>query len=223
MTRRADRARTRRLDVADRLFYEHGIRAVGVDAIVAGADTAKTTLYGHFRSKDALVVAYLQRRAEHERERLEQELAARAGSPADRILHLYDLLADELAEPGYRGSPFVNACVELARDHPAVAVARDHREWMLATITTLAAETGAPDPVALAAQLRQLYESAAVSSQLADGTAVRTARAAAAVLVSSSGSAAASVDPPPPSAERPRIPPIAHHSAPSDTPFSLPT
>jgi AcrR family transcriptional regulator len=210
--------------VADRSFYEYGIRAVGVDAIAAGAETAKTTLYSHFRSKDALVVAYLQQRAQHERERLERELAARAGSPADRILLLYDLLADELAAPGYRGSPFVNACVELARDHPAVAVARDHREWMLATITTLAAETGAPDPVALAAQLLQLYESVAVSSQLADATAVRTARAAAAVLVSTSGfAAAASVEPPPTSADRPRVPPIAHHSAPSTTRISLPS
>jgi len=218
MPSRRRSARARILVVADRLFYEHGIRAVGVDAIAAGAETAKTTLYSHFRSKDALVVAYLQQRAQHERERLERELAARAGSPADRILHLYDLLGDELAAPGYRGSPFANACVELARDHPAVAVARDHREWMLATITTLAAETGAPDPVALAAQLLQLYESAAVSSQLADAGAVRTARAAAAVLVSTSGFAAASVEPPPTSADRPR----AHHSSPSTTRISLP-
>src|SRR6478609_5615492 len=64
--------RTRILDAADRLFGEHGIRAVGVEAIVAAADTAKTTLYAHFGSKDGVVVAYLQRRATQQRERLEQ-------------------------------------------------------------------------------------------------------------------------------------------------------
>ena len=57
------------------------------------------------------------------------------------MLHLYDLLAVELAEPGYRGSPFANACVELGAEHPAAAVAREHRQWLLDTFTGLAAET----------------------------------------------------------------------------------
>jgi AcrR family transcriptional regulator len=108
-------ARTRILDAADRMFTDHGIWAVGVEAIVAAADTAKTTLYAQFGSKDALVVAYLLRRAVQQRERLEQAPATHRGSAVEQILHLYDLLAVEHAEPGYRGSPFANACVELNR------------------------------------------------------------------------------------------------------------
>lgn len=166
------------------MFYEQGIRSVGIEAIVAAADTAKTTLYGQFGSKDALVVAYLERRAAQGRERLEQGLAAHDGAAAERILHLYDLLADELAERGYRGSPFVNACVELGSDHPAAAVARGYRRWLLDTLTALAAETATPAPDALAAQLLQLYEAATVATQIGgDGAAARTARTAAEALL----------------------------------------
>jgi predicted RNA-binding Zn ribbon-like protein/AcrR family transcriptional regulator len=171
-TRRAS-AHNRILDAADGLFTEHGIRAVGVEAVVAAADTAKTTLYAHFGSKDGLVAAYLQRRAHQRQERLEQGLAAHGGLPTEKILHLYDLLAVELAEPGYRGSPFANACVELGADHPAAAVAHEHRQWLLDTFTDLTAATAAPDPAAIAAQLLLLHEAAGQAA----GDAARTARA----------------------------------------------
>ena len=165
--------RTRILDAADRLFGEHGIRAVGVDAIVAAAATAKTTLYAHFGSKDGLVVAYLQRRAAQRQERLERALALHRGSPVERVLHLYDLLAVEVGEPGHRGSPFANARVELGAEHPAAAVAREHSQWLLDAFTGLATEAAAPDPPALAAQLLLLYEAA-----LQGGASPRTAKTA---------------------------------------------
>src|SRR5689334_10933085 len=208
--------RTRILDAADRLFTEHGIRAVGVDAIVAAADTAKTTLYAHFGSKDGLVVAYLRRQAERQRERVEQGLAAHGG-PVERILHLYDLPAVELAEPGYRGSPFANARVELGDDHPAAAVAREHRGWLHTTFTELVARTGAPDPDALAAQLLLLHEAAAQ----AGGDAARTARAAAEALLARPSTTPPATDPAQASAPIPtRIPDdgsvVAHRQAPGE-------
>jgi AcrR family transcriptional regulator/predicted RNA-binding Zn ribbon-like protein len=172
--------RTRILDAADRMFTEQGIRAVGVEAVVAAAETAKTTLYAHFGSKDALVVAYLQRRAAQRQERLEQALATHPGAPVEHVLHLYDLLAVELTEPGYRGSPFANACVELGGEHPAAAVAREHRQWLLDTFTGLAAEIAVSDPDALAAPLLLLYEAAAMQA----GEAAHTARTAAEALLS---------------------------------------
>ena len=54
-------ARERILETAFRLFYARGLRAVGVDLIIAQADVAKATFYKHFRSKDDLVLAYLDR------------------------------------------------------------------------------------------------------------------------------------------------------------------
>lgn len=181
------------------MFYEQGIRAVGVEAIIAAAGTAKTTLYSQFGSKDALIVAYLERRAALERERLERALAAHGGHAAERILHVYDLLGEQLAQPGYRGSPFVNACVELDTTHPAAAVARRHRQWLLDTLTGLAAEAAVPAPDPLAAQLLQLYEAAAVAGQIGgDRDAAVTARTGAATFLSRSKPAAGEALPPSP-------------------------
>ena len=54
--------RDRLLDAADRLFYQEGVRAVGIDRVLAEADAAKASLYQHFGCKDQLVASYLERR-----------------------------------------------------------------------------------------------------------------------------------------------------------------
>src|SRR6201996_2296120 len=51
--------RARLLAVASELFYRHGIRGVGVEAIADAAGTNKMTLYRHFESKDELVAEWL--------------------------------------------------------------------------------------------------------------------------------------------------------------------
>src|SRR5260221_14732919 len=55
--------RERILAAASDLFYRHGIRAVGVEAIAEAAGTNKMTLYRHFQSKDELVAEYLRQSA----------------------------------------------------------------------------------------------------------------------------------------------------------------
>ena len=55
-------ARQRILEVVDHLFYTEGVRATGTEKIMAMADVAKATFYHHFESKDALVLAYLEKR-----------------------------------------------------------------------------------------------------------------------------------------------------------------
>ena len=52
-------ARERILDTAFRLFYARGLRAVGVDTIIAESGVAKATFYRHFPAKDDLILAYL--------------------------------------------------------------------------------------------------------------------------------------------------------------------
>jgi AcrR family transcriptional regulator len=178
-------ARERILDVADRLFYERGIHAVGVDTVVAESAVAKTTLYSHFRSKDELIAAYLRRRSERWLAFVDDELAAQRGGPARRLLRVFDLLGDWFAEPGFRGCPFINACAEFAdADHPASVVTRAHRQQLMARFVDLAAEAGAKAPERVAAQLMLLYDAALVSAQIEGGPApARTARDAAAVLL----------------------------------------
>lgn len=186
-TPRPSAARERLLDVADQLFYERGIHAVGVDTIVAQADTAKTTLYGHFGSKDALVDAYLQRRSQLWQEHVEAEIAASDSGPA-RILQVFEVLGRSLAEPGFRGCPFINACAEFADDHPAAATARAHRRWLHGMFVRLADQAGTADPELLATQLGMLYDGAMVAAHVdSDRTAAATATAAAAALLIASG------------------------------------
>ncbi len=56
-------ARERILATAYRLFYREGIRATGIDKVIAEAGgVTKVTFYRHFPSKDALILAYLELR-----------------------------------------------------------------------------------------------------------------------------------------------------------------
>ena len=71
-------ARDRIVDTAYDLFSRHGIRAVGVDRIVAESGVAKMSLYRHFPSKDDLVLAFLQ---ERERRWTNEWLRAEVGAP----------------------------------------------------------------------------------------------------------------------------------------------
>jgi len=60
----SDEVRDRILWTASTLFYQRGVRAVGVDLVVEEAGVAKTSLYRHFRTKDDLIAALLEREDE---------------------------------------------------------------------------------------------------------------------------------------------------------------
>src|SRR5258708_39908153 len=82
-----ENARERILLTAYDLFARHGIRAVGVDRIVAESGVAKTTLYRHFASKDDLVVAAVELREElWSRDWLQHEVERRGGPASARLL-----------------------------------------------------------------------------------------------------------------------------------------
>src|SRR5512145_2095284 len=78
-------ARERILDTAFRLFYAHGLRAVGVDTIIAGSGVAKATFYKHFPAKDDLIVAYLDKVDEIWTRQLHDAAANAGPDPADQL------------------------------------------------------------------------------------------------------------------------------------------
>jgi len=165
-------AGTRLLDAAATLFYERGLRAVGVDLIAETAGTTKKTLYDRFGSKDALVALYLRQRAHRWRAHLlaQLEAAGPAASGADRVLRVFDALATWM-DGQRRGCGFVNAYAELGdTGHPAVAVVRAEKAWMRALFDAL---TGDP---ALGAHVHLLYEGTLVVLT-AGGDASATAQA----------------------------------------------
>src|SRR3954467_8077216 len=85
-------ARERILSAAYDLFSRRGVRAVGIDAIIAQSGVARMTLYRHFASKEQLVLAYLERREElWTRRWLQAEVEQRASDPAERLLAIFDV------------------------------------------------------------------------------------------------------------------------------------
>ncbi|MCU7825868.1 TetR/AcrR family transcriptional regulator [Kitasatospora sp. DSM 101779] len=178
---RRSEARERLLDTAAGLFYAEGVRAVGVDRLIAEAGITKATFYRHFPGKDELVLAYLDRRDRDVRERL---AAAAAASPDPRstLAVLVAALADEVCGPGFRGCPFINAAAEYPdADHPVRRLVAAHRRWFRDALADLLTACGHLDPAGGAAALLLLRDGAMVAGYL-DGTETRdriTATAAA--------------------------------------------
>ncbi len=182
-------ARERIVRAAGDLFYAEGIHAVGVDRVTAAAGVAKATLYQQFRSKDELVAACLQRRAEHWRASVADPVLALPGSAARRVGAVFERLGEAFAAPGYRGCPFINAAAEYpGPDGPVAAAIAAHRAQVRGLFAELLAELLAGVPAArraaLTDQLVLLYDGTMVGAQLDQGPrAARRARAAARQLL----------------------------------------
>jgi AcrR family transcriptional regulator len=170
------------LAAADRLFYHHGIRAVGVDAVAAEANVSKRTLYNYYATKDDLIAAYLVARFRH---------IAPSDAPArEQILGYFDHLERAFANSNYRGCPYVNAVCELSDPkHPAAGIALQFKEQRRQWMRVLLQRLGANDAEALATQLQLLAEGAVSAALVRGDTApglARAARAAAEVLIDAS-------------------------------------
>lgn len=175
----------RLLEVAAEVFYTEGIRATGVDTIVKRAGVSKPTLYAQFGSKEQLVAAVLERRSRTRREALTRFLAASAETGEQRLLTVFDWLAEGHGRAGFRGCPFTNAAVELPDPgHPARLVISAYKNWLRGTLARLASEAGLVDPQGLGSDLLMLIDGANARVVVADDrTAIRRARGAAARLV----------------------------------------
>ncbi|MGD0684210.1 MAG: TetR/AcrR family transcriptional regulator [Streptosporangiaceae bacterium] len=176
-------ARERLLAAADELFYEEGVHTVGIDRVIERAGVAKATLYSAFGSKDELIRAYLQARHAARQQRMTRNLA-RYAAPRERLLGVFDVLGETIAEPGFRGCAFVNASAEARPGSAIEEVCDVSRGWVRSLFAELGRDAGAADPEGLARQLALLYDGATVSARMdRDPAAAAAARAVAAILV----------------------------------------
>ena len=135
--------RDRILDVAEKLFYQNGIRAVGIDSIIAQSNVAKMTFYNHFKSKDLLVIEFLKRRDEKWREWFVSTLQRLAPDVNDRPLAIFDALEERFLKKDFRGCAFINTMVEIADgDHAAHQVAAEHKTKVQALVRSYLSEAG---------------------------------------------------------------------------------
>src|ERR1700681_3081499 len=110
--------RERLLAAAADLFYRHGIRAVGVEAIAEAARTNKMTLYRHFASKDDLVAEYLRQSAKGADACWARFAQQHPGDAPAQLRAWLDEMAAHVASNDERGCPLVNAAVELPEKAP---------------------------------------------------------------------------------------------------------
>lgn len=166
--------RERLLDTADRLFYQEGVRAVGIDRVLAEAGAAKASLYTHFGSKDELVAAHVERRAASAREQIEAWQAA--VPPAERALRFFDWVIEWTQTKGYRGCPLQHVVTEICDPkHPARVAAAAQSAWMQEKFLEWVRAARVPEAKAVAGALFVLFSGAVAASER-DG--VRPAREA---------------------------------------------
>ncbi|WP_410876505.1 TetR/AcrR family transcriptional regulator [Nocardia sp. A7] len=173
-------ARDRLLETATRLFYTEGVHTVGIDRIIAEAGIAKATFYRHFKTKEDLVVAYLQREYARQRDALESV----PGEGFATITTIFDTLSDISCGPGFRGCPFLNAAVEFPNPaHPVRLVVDDYRTWFreLMAEHLRAGGHAAPDYAARALLLTR--DGVTISGGVGDNDTVRAGIRAALTLI----------------------------------------
>lgn len=127
-------ARDRILFTAHDLLYHHGIRATGIDRVIAEAGVTKVTFYRHFPSKNDLIRAYLDHRHQHWLAWFKETLERHGGNARG----LAPTLAEWFRSEEFRGCAFINTVGELARDLPEVIdIARRHKQDMSRAISEL--------------------------------------------------------------------------------------
>jgi AcrR family transcriptional regulator len=171
--------RGRLVGVAMKLFYYHGINAVGLDRVIAEAGVSKTTFYKHFESKDALVMEALQARDAWEMDAWGRAVQLLAGDdPRDQLLGLLDVLDVLFNEPAFLGCQFINAAAEFPDPNdPVHRVAAEHKRANWKWVCELAKRAAAENPQTFADAYTMLFEGALILRQVHDrDDAARAAR-----------------------------------------------
>lgn len=163
----ASELKERILETASALFYSQGVRAVGVDLVVARAGIAKTSLYRHFRTKDDLIAAFLQREDEHFWQCWDRVAQGHADDPVAELDAHCEWIGERVERLNYRGCPQINVAAEFPdQEHPARKVALAHKLQLRSRLKDLAVRLGAKRPDELAGQLTLLVNGAFVSSPI---------------------------------------------------------
>lgn len=160
--------RERILSTARALFYQEGIRAVGVDTVVAKSGVAKTSLYRWFPSKDALIVAVLEEEAKDRWVGWDRNAERSDPQPYARLLAQMELVSRYVSSEKYRGCPFLNVAAQFPDPgHPARALAVRVSEELRKRIQALVdGIEGVQDPAQLTDQLMLLVEGAMAAAQV---------------------------------------------------------
>jgi AcrR family transcriptional regulator len=154
-------ARERLIEIAIELFYQKGIRAIGVDTVVARSGVSKSSLYRTFASKEELIAAFAEEQNRRFWQWWNRTTTRHAGTPRKQIEALFDSTAERIANPQFRGCPFINLATEFPdRQHAGTAIACANKREVRKRLWLLARALGARDPRQLSNQLALLMDGA---------------------------------------------------------------
>jgi AcrR family transcriptional regulator len=173
-------ARERILHTAHDLFYADGIRATGIDRVIAASGVTKVTFYRHFPSKDDLVREFLEHR--HARwmawfvDALGRHGAHEHISDAGALPLLADVMAEWFADPVFRGCAFINSMAEVGGSVEGAAErVREHKREMVDVIAGLLPD--GPQRVSIAQAAALGVDGAIVKAQMGGAALAREATA----------------------------------------------
>lgn len=157
--------RDRLLNAATQLFGRYGINAVGVDAVVEAAGTAKTTLYKAFGSKERLVEAVLEQEGERWRTWFTETIEGPGGSAQERLDRIFPALGRWFAAENFFGCPFINAVGEHDKLDPRLrALVIAHKGAIMNRLEELMREAGYVRTDELREQLAVLMDGSIVKA-----------------------------------------------------------
>lgn len=190
--RRPATARERIDETAYELFSRRGVRAVGVDEIVARSGVAKMTLYRHYPSKNQLALSFLRRREElWTRAWLQAEVERRAQAPAERLLAIFGVFDKWFRRSDFEGCSFINVLLETdGKDHPVRVATVEHLAAIRAFLRELATQAGVRDPDDFSRQWHILMKGSIVAAGEGDKNAALRAREIGRLLLAHEGVAA---------------------------------
>ncbi|MDP9885891.1 AcrR family transcriptional regulator [Sinomonas atrocyanea] len=175
-------ARERILETAYGLFARCGVRAVGIDEIIAHSGVAKATFYRHFPSKDALVLAYMDRWYQVRHDAIEEAIS-HAHAPEDALLAAFTVLDDWFSRGAAEVNTFLHVVIEFGPGHLLGQAAMAHLANIRGRLAALAEGAGLSDPTGFAWSFHILTKGAMVASIEGDQRAALRARALARALI----------------------------------------
>jgi AcrR family transcriptional regulator len=188
-TARLATARERIDRAAYELFSRHGIRAVGIDALIARSGVAKKTLYRHYPSKNDLALAFLRRREElWTRTWLQREIERQGAIPGEKLLAIFDTFDEWFRRPDFEACSFVKVLFEHGeRGDPLRDATLRHLDTIRSFVRQLAENADVHDADGFARQWQMLMMGSIVAAYAGDPDAARRAKKIGKLLLARNG------------------------------------
>jgi AcrR family transcriptional regulator len=177
---------------AQNLFYKQGIRSTGIDTVLSESGVAKKTLYNHFKSKDELIIATLQRRDQQFMDMLRMGVQKYSLEQAGdqrlcRVFAFFDALSEWIKSENFSGCMFINASAEYPRKTDPVHVAcTNHKRLVIQFIEELLSNGNFKNSYNLAKCMALLADGAIVNAHTAnDLNAAQEAKSMARIVLES--------------------------------------